>query len=205
MRGHRKIKFKIITGLILIFVVGILVYFQRNATKALLSISRASVNALVTVAVNDAVNSVLKDNVTYDDLITVERDNDGNVTSITTNSVKINQISRDTAYLAQANIERTAKSGISVPMGAITGIELLSGLGAKIIVRVEPISSVKYSYSSEFISVGINQTKHSIILNIRADVSIIMSTTTTSFTNESQVLICESVITGKIPDVYLEK
>ena len=57
---------------------------------------------------------------------------------------------------------------------------------------------------SAFESVGINHTKHSIYLNVIADISIVMPSKTQNFAVTTQILVGESVIVGSIPDTYLQ-
>lgn len=184
--------------------VGVLLYFQRNVTKVLISISEATIRSITTVAVNDAIYYTLNDSLRYDDLIHIERDADGNVTSITTDSLKINKIARDTAYMSQENLNKMSAEGILVPIGALTGIEALAGFGKKINLKIIPISNVECRFVSKFTQAGINQTLHSLYLQIVSDISIIMPSKSTNLASTIQVLICESVIAGKIPDVYLQ-
>ncbi len=184
--------------------IGTLVYFQRNVTKVLISISEATIRSITTVAVNDAIYYTLNDAMRYDDLISIVRDSDGNVTSITTDSLKINRIARDTAYLSQENLTKMSAEGIMVPIGALTGIEALAGFGQKINIKIIPISNVECRFVSKFRQAGINQTLHSLYLEIVSDISIILPSKSTNLASTIEVLICESVITGKIPDVYLQ-
>ena len=93
-------------------VIGVLVYFQQNVTRVLISISEATIRSITTVAVNDAIYYTLNDTMRYEDLIYIERDDAGNVTSITTDSLKINRIARDTAYLSQENLNKMSAEGI---------------------------------------------------------------------------------------------
>ena len=190
--------------IICLLFIGVLVYFQRNVTKVLISISEATIRSITTVAVNDAIYYTLNDTMRYEDLITIERDESGSVTSITTDSLKINRIARDTAYLSQENLNKMSAEGILVPIGALTGIEALAGFGQKINIKIIPISNVECRFVSKFVEAGINQTKHSLYLEIVSDISIIMPSKSTNFASTTEVLISESVITGKIPDVYLQ-
>lgn len=66
-----------------------------------------------------------------------------------------------------------------------------------------PIGNVLCKFSSKFTSAGINQTLHSIFVDVQTSVSIILPTRTVQVGGSSQVLIAESVIVGKVPDVYL--
>ena len=204
-KKNRKFKrFKIIFVLICLLTIGTLVYFQRNVTKVLISISEATIRSITTVAVNDAIYYTLNDAMRYDDLISIVRDSDGNVTSITTDSLKINRIARDTAYLSQENLTKMSAEGIMVPIGALTGIEALAGFGQKINIKIIPISNVECRFVSKFRQAGINQTLHSLYLEIVSDISIILPSKSTNLASTIEVLLCESVITGKIPDVYLQ-
>ena len=179
-------------------------YFQRNVTRVLISISEATMRASTTVAVNDAVYYTLQDGLRYDDLVTVERDESGAITAVSANALKINKIARDTASISQSNLKNLSLNGIPIPLGALTGIEALAGLGPRIHFRIIPVSSVACDFTSTFESVGINQTKHSIYLNVIADISIVMPSRTENFAVTTEILVGESVLVGKVPDTYLQ-
>ncbi len=182
----------------------LLVYFQRNVTRVLVSISEATMRASTTVAVNDAVYYTLSDEIRYADLVTILRNEAGDIVSFSANPLKINKIARDTASISQSNLKNLSLNGIPVPLGALTGIEALAGLGPSIHFRIIPVSSVSCGFSSTFESVGINQTKHSIYLNVIADISIVMPSKTKNFAVTTQILVGESVIVGKVPDTFLQ-
>lgn len=201
-RKHKRLK--IIIAVICTLVIAVLLFFQRNVTKILISISEATIRSVTTVAVNDAIYYTLNDNLRYEDLITVKYDEQGNVSTITTDSLKINRIARDTAYLSQENLTRMSAEGILVPIGALTGIEALAGFGQKINIKIIPIANVGCSFVSKFEQAGINQTKHSLYLEVVSDISIILPQKTTNLASTTEVLVCESIIAGKIPDSYLQ-
>ncbi|MBQ8429870.1 MAG: sporulation protein YunB [Clostridia bacterium] len=182
----------------------LVVYFQRNVTRVLLSISEATMRACTTVAVNDAVYYTLSDEMRYEDLVTITRNEAGEIVSFAANPLKINKIARDTASISQSNLKNLSLNGIPVPLGALTGIEAFAGLGPSIYFRIIPVSSVACRFSSTFESVGINQTKHSIYLNIIADINIVMPSKTKNFAVATDILIGESIIVGKVPDAYLQ-
>ena len=179
-------------------------YFQRNVTRVLVSISEATMRASTTVAVNDAVYYTLSDELRYEDLVNVERDVNGNVVSVSANALKINKIARDTASISQSNLKSLSLNGIPIPLGALTGIEAFAGLGPQIPFRIIPVSSVACDFTSAFESVGINQTKHSIYLNVIADISIVMPSRTENFAVVTEILVGEYVIVGNVPDTFLQ-
>ena len=205
-RNTPRKKRKIIFWLLLILLICILlfIYFQRNVTRVLISISEATMRASTTVAVNDAVYYTLSDGMRYEDLVSIERNQNGDITALAANALKINKIARDTASISQANLKNLSLNGIPIPLGALTGIEAFAGLGPSIHFRIIPVSSVACGFSSTFESVGINQTKHSIYLRVIADISIVMPSRTENFAVTTDVLVGESVIVGEIPDAYLQ-
>ncbi len=200
--GKKKLLFAFIAAMVL--ALSIFIHFQRNVTRVLLEISEATMRASTTVAVNDAVYYTLSDDMRYDDLVTIHRNNDGDIISVAANPLKINKIARDTASISQSNLKNLSLNGIPIPLGALTGIEAFAGLGPNINFRIIPVSSVTCDFSSEFESVGINQTKHSIYLNVIADISIVMPSRTENFAVLTEILVGESVIVGAVPDAYLQ-
>ena len=203
-RKKRTIKWKLVLLATTLFLILLFIYFQRNVTRVLISISEATMRASTTIAVNDAVYYTLSDEMRYEDLVTVTRDEDGNITAVAANPLKINKIARDTASISQSNLKNLSLNGIPVPLGALTGIEAFAGLGPSIHFRIIPVSSVSCDFSSVFESVGINQTKHSIYLNVIADISIVMPSRTENFAVVTEILVGESVIVGEIPNTFLQ-
>ena len=130
--GRRRKKRRIAAILLLVFLLCALLaaYFQHNVTKVLIAVSEATMRAHTTVAINDAVYYTLGDGVRYEDLVTVERNDAGDVVSISTDSLKINKIARDTASISQSNLRNLSLDGIPVPLGGADGHRSARGRGA---------------------------------------------------------------------------
>lgn len=202
--NRRKRLFFCILLAVFLLAVLLFIHFQRNVTRVLISISEATMRASTTVAVNDAVYYTLSDEIRYEDLVTITRDKEGEIVAVAANPLKINKIARDTASISQSNLKNLSLNGIPVPLGALSGIEAFAGLGPNIHFHIIPVSSVSCDYFSTFDSVGINQTKHSIYLNVIADISIVMPSRTENFAVTTEILIGESVLIGRVPDAYLQ-
>jgi len=200
----RKIKRRVAAAVICLFFIGIVVLLHRNVTNVLKSIAEASMRSITTVAVNDAVYYTLSDKLRYEDLVGIERSDGGEIQAISSNAFQINRIARDTAYMSQENLNKMSEDGVEVPLGALSGVEAWAGFGPKIHLKIIPISNVSCKFVSKFDAAGINQTKHSIYLEIVADISIIMPSGTSNFASLTEVLVCESVLVGKVPETYLQ-
>ncbi len=200
----RRKKFFIALALVFLFLAAGVIILHINVTRVLKSIAEANMRSITTVAVNDAIFYTLSDALRYEDLVRVERNSAGDITALTSDPLAINRIARDTAYMSQQNLRRMSEDGVDVPLGAFFGIEAWAGFGPKIHMQIIPISNVECRFASKFEEAGINQTKHSIYLEIVADISIIMPSGTSNFASLTEVLIAESVLVGKVPDSYLQ-
>lgn len=159
--------------------------------------------SLATSAMNSAISDVVMNTIIYDDLINIITDELGNITMIQANSLEINNLSKDLAQTTEKRIIEFGTKGVSIPIGSFTGIPLLVGVGPQIKLNVTPIGSVTCSFSSKFDSAGINQTIHRIYVTVNAKVGIVMPLYSRRFDAHQEVLICESIIVGQVPEVYL--
>lgn len=159
------------------------------------SICNESLNSAVIVSLNDSVN--------YSQLISIEKNNSGEIIMISSNSHKINLLSRNIEKLALERLKAELKKGVKIPFWAFSGIKILSGYGKEIQFNYLSVSSVNCSFMSEFKSVGINQTLHSIYVELRSDVNIEIPLLKKESEYKTSILIAETVLVGKIPEVYL--
>lgn len=204
-QGIKPKFFRVIIA-IMIFVAAFIfctVYFRKNVVPTVMGSSIAQVRAIATNAVNIAATSVLNDGITYDELFDVKYDDSGAITMIQANSPRINTIAREIANLAQANLDALGAQEISIAVGTFTGLALLTGFGPDVIIKVVPIGAANCDFVSHFQSAGINQTSHKIYIDVYADVNIITPIDEPTVRVKAEVLVCENLIVGKVPDTYL--
>lgn len=202
-RVPKKAKILIIVGAVLAAVIVAVVFFQKNVTKILYRLSEASVQSMTVLSVNEAVSETLE-RIDYDSLITVTHGNDGAVTGISANAQNVNLLARTTATLSMANLSARSKNGIKVPVGAFTGIEFLAGFGPKVTFKIISVSRVSCEFESAFSSAGVNQTRHSVYMDVEATVTVVMPSGSKEISSVTEVLVAESVIVGEVPDVFLQ-
>ena len=179
------------------------VYFRSNVVPTVMGSSIAQVRAIATNAVNIAATAVINGGITYDELFEVMYDNNGKVTMIQANSPRINTIAREIANLAQANLDSLGTQEISISVGTFTGLALLTGFGPDITIKIVPIGTANCDFVSYFQSAGINQTSHKIYIDVYADVNIITPIDEPTVQVKAEILVCEDVIIGDVPEMYL--
>ena len=157
--------------------------------------------SIATIISNNEATNVMKDH-TYDELFTIEKDNDGNITMIKSNIIPINEIISDVAVKIQTSINERGRENIRIALGSFTGSKFLAGRGPGVPIRISSIGNVETDLRSEFSAQGINQTLHRVYLQVDCEVSILTPYNTISEKVSNQVLLIENVIVGKIPSAY---
>lgn len=200
MKSKKKVNKNFIIFLVLFFAIFITLY--SFSTKILVKIGETYYRAILSTASYFAIEETLKNKINYEDLFEIEKDDSGNITMIKANSYKFNALTVQFANNVSYFISKEVNNGVPVPIGAFTGITLLSGFGKKVNMPLISINSVKCEIISTFLDGGVNQTKHSLYLDIIPDVSIVTRFTSKNLVDNIKVLLFENVIVGKVPEVY---
>ena len=166
--------------------------FQKRSARLLLSLNDAAMQAMQWNAAD------------YTSFVIVTRDGEGNILSMQADAQKINLLARQTVALTMANLNAACEEGVGIPLGAFSGIELLAGAGPDINFSLIPVGNASCSFRSSFTSSGLNQSLHSVYMDVTAQVSLVMPSGTSTVSAETEILVCESVIVGKIPEVYFQ-
>lgn len=138
----------------------------------------------------------------YNDLFSIERDENGNIQMIKANIFTIDLLTSDIASLIQEDLDNSKTSEVPISIGSFTGVKILSGVGPNIKIKISSSGNVTTDLRSEFIEKGINQTIHRIYLQIDCNVDILTPVKSIGSNISNQVLLAENVIIGQIPSTY---
>ena len=194
-----------ITFLISIFFIifAILLYYYSIALPIIKTYSMAETRSITEKAVNVAVSNVVNRTLSYESLIDINYSPKGEITSFSANQYEINSITREIVKEAQYHINNLSHNALKLNLGTFTGVPFFIGRGPLINLKLVPIGSVNSSFQSEFNSVGINMTKHTLYLYINVHVNIVLPIKSFDLITKNQVMLAESIIVGKVPEVYL--
>ena len=156
--SRRRIKFPKINKfkLFIIMVIAVILSAITSFILAAYPIFEASCkNRASSIAINvsaEEVNKVMSD-YEYEDLVSVVKDPDGDVTMIKAKIVPINEmISKITANIKN-EIDKKEQVQVAINMGAVTGVSALSAIGPKFYIKMEASGGVTANLQSEFTSV----------------------------------------------------
>ena len=129
----------------------------------------------------------------------------GKVSAITTDMQRINLIKlRIANRLSEEMFERT-EDIIKIPLGNLTGVDFLTGLGPDVKFRVLWVSSVNSDFSTSLESAGINQTIHKIMLDFSINVGMMFVGREIGVDVGTSVCVAETVIVGEVPEYFFKK
>ena len=139
---------------------------------------------------------------TYEDLINVIKDENGNIKMIGTNIISVNEIISDIPIKIQEELEKSENNNFNIKLGSFFGSKIFSGMGPNINIKIQLDGTVETDLKSEFTSQGINQILHRIYLDVVCKVSILTPVNVISEEIKNQVLLVEGIIAGEIPESY---
>ena len=202
---NRKLKVKAVICALLVFFILCIVYYFAVVCPAVVALSQEKIRSIATQTISEVVGDVLSQgNYTYDDLVEVSYSSENKVSQISTNSTQVNLLVREVTAKVQEKFDQLDSACVNVNLGSFTGIPFLFGYGPEITLNLVPVGTVQTSFESKFVSAGINQTLHSLYFDVNAILGLILPGATQNFDTTLQVLICESVIVGEIPSIYLQ-
>ena len=161
-----------------------------------------AVNA-VAIKINESLENGFYNEELGEPLLTVERDDEGNIQYLEPNSRVINKLLLEFSTNVKENYSLDDVEEIKVNWGVITGSKILSQLPFTAKVKVQPVSLTKFQYESEFETEGINQTRYRLYCTVNSQIHIVAPFTDKTAVINRKVLLAEAVIVGKVPDSYV--
>lgn len=208
-RKHKKLskraKWRIALAIFLAIIVLCFFYYFRVICPVIIGLSEEKVRSLATSSISKVVGDVMvSEQTSYDGLVHVSYDANNNVELIEVDTVEVNILIREVTRLVQDEFDKLGENGIDISLGTFTGIPFLFGYGPNVKINLVPVGSVQTNVHSSFTSAGLNQTLHRLYFVVSTIIGMVLPGMTENFTTNLEVLLCENVIVGQIPEVYLQ-
>lgn len=205
-KNYYKYKYRPIFIIIfIIMLINIFLYkLDQAMTPTVLSYSESEMKAQAIDIINSTISDIYDSQFKYNDVFTIEKDKFGGIQLIKADTLKLNKIASNVAIEAQKKIKVIGEVGVSVPLGYIFKNNVLARFGPKVRIKMIPKGTVETKYISEFESVGINQTRHKIYVEVNTIVKVITSTKSSEVEVKNIVPIAETIIVGKVPSTVID-
>lgn len=187
-------------GLLMAFL--LIHWFDFALRPQLIALAEAQLKNHLTQAANRSVTqSLAEENLSYSDLVTLQTAQ--GVSTLVTDTASLNRLRSVVLDDVIGQLEALDSHSLSVPLGALTGIDLLSAIGPKLPVKIVSVASADGLYRNDFIDAGINQTLHRIMLDISVDAGFLLPGGVVKLTVTAPICISETIIIGQVPQTYL--
>ena len=209
--GRRRImKFKIkinsLTKLTIavVFLALLIVFILEGLLRpTLTTLAETQAQWTATEAIHQAILEEIASDIRYTDLVIPHMDRDDRVVFMQANLVAVNRLASESVLKIQRHLEEMRTENFYIPLGQITGIQLLANIGPRIRFNLVPVGTVRVQISDDFSEAGINQTRHKIYLNVSSEMRIAFPLIATKTHVEARVPVADSIIVGPVPDTYM--
>ncbi len=200
-----KTKFRIFLIFLLVLIILCFVYYFKVVCPIIVGLSQEKVRSVATSTISTVVGDVMEeDGMSYSNLVTITYSSENKVELIEVDTVQVNIIIREITKRVQEKFDLLGEEGIDIALGTFTGIPFLFGIGPDVSIKLVPIGTISTRVSSNFTGAGINQTIHRLYFIVNSNIGMVLPGMTQNFQTELEVLLCENIIVGEIPNVYLQ-
>ncbi len=180
-------------------------YFLSSLLKPfVLELAKNEAEVVSTKCVNESVLTVLKnEDFDYSDIITIHKDGNGRVTSLSGDAVKMNILKSLISGEILNNISSFDEMYVSVPIYHIFGNSLFTSSSPRLKIEVLPLKNIDVDFESIFESSGVNQTKHDVYINTKLNYTVLTPAGKAKGSVSTSVLVAQTVIIGDVPNSYI--
>ena len=203
MTFERRDKLRCTLAVVLTVIAALTLLIRLYLAPQAQRLIETQVSNQASAAINAAIaEQIAAGKLEYADMVTVEKDRNGAVTAIRTNMERINLLKTGILDCIDEKLDNLSLEELGVPIGSVLLPELFSGRGPLIPVRVLAVRTSDAIFRNDFSAAGINQTRHSIYIDIHVTVTILTWTGTHDVLVDATVAAAETVIVGTVPATY---
>lgn len=123
----------------------------------------------------------------------------GDVRALRVNAAAVNRLKTAATLAVTEAFDAPSALTEGIPLGSLTRIQLLSGLGPDVPVRLRMAGAVSCGMNSEFRSGGLNQTVHRLTFEFRMNLTVLLPLRALPVSCATEFLVCETVMVGDVP------
>ena len=135
----------------------------------------------------------------YGALVDVHYDSQGRINALRTDSARLNLLNRAFSETLIALLEEEEFQSTSFPLGSLTGAGLFSAAGPRITVTLALRGAPQTELLSEFSEAGINQTLHTLSLQVELSLRVLTLSSQSSLKTVHTVPIAQTLLLGEVP------
>ena len=192
-------------GVALVVAASVIALLENKLRPVVAEIAAAQAQNNMTAVVENAVTADLAARqVSYVDFVTIQRDEGGAITALTTDMARMNLLRSELTAAVLEALEGVDVSDVQVPLGSLFDLEPLWAKGPALKAKAMTVGTVRAEFDSQFTSAGVNQTLHRIWLEVDVPMTLLLPGGEVEASLHTRLCVAETVIVGKVPDTYLQ-
>lgn len=205
MKRRRRCEnaFLIKTAAVLLAVAMLLSVVFYKMRPVILRYAESAAETLLLDASNKAILDILSEqNVSYNDIVTLSREESGRVTSLETDIVKINSLKSLISNRLSGIISENEYYDLYIPLGTFFSSTYTSGYGPKIHFKMQLTATARVNFSHEFKAAGINQVLHIVMVDMDISGSLVITGYNGGISVKNQAMAAQTIIVGTTPEAF---
>lgn len=198
-RPGGRVLLPLVLGLLLAFL--LIRWFDSSLRPQLVALAEAQLkNHLTQAAERSVAQALAEEDLSYSNMVKLQTAQ--GVSTLATDATALTRLRSAVLDGVIGQIETLDSRSLAVPLGALTGIDLLSAVGPKLPVRIVSVASAEGRYRNDFMEAGINQTLHRIMLDVSIDAGLLLPGGVVELTVTTPICVSETIIIGQVPQTY---
>ena len=178
-----------------------LVFYKMR--PVILRYAESAAETLLLDASNKAILDILSEqNVSYNDIVSLSREESGRVTSLETDIVKINSLKSLISNRLSGIISENEYYDLYIPLGTFFSSTYTSGYGPKIHFKMQLTATARVNFSHEFKAAGINQVLHIVMVDMDISGSLVITGYNGGISVKNQAMAAQTIIVGTTPEAF---
>ena len=199
--GENAFLIKITAVLLAVSVILSIVFYKMR--PVILRYAESAAETLLLDASNKAILDILcEQNVSYNDIVTLSREESGRVTSLETDIVKVNSLKSLISNRLSEIIAGKEYYDLNIPLGTFFSSVYTSGYGPKIHFKMQLTATARVNFSHEFKSAGINQVLHIVMVDMNISGSLVITGYSGGISVSNSAMAAQTIIVGTTPDAF---
>ncbi len=204
MKRRRKIILPTV-AVISLAAVGFFIFLELRIKSVREDLSALEANSIASAALSQGLEKALRDyKLNYDDIVSFTYDSEGNIKSLSTDMVALNDLGSKIGSNTDKYIDNIGTYKVSLPLTSLLGGQLFSGVGPKVSFYITMRGLTSTKFENHFEAAGVNQTRHRILLDVTVKANIVFAGKVSVVEYNSDVFIAESIIVGVTPDTFAD-
>lgn len=200
MRYKRLFAFFFVAVIVLLYI-GL--YIKNEMIPTIQTICESRAQAIALTISSEVIDAHMEE-FDYDTLMNLNYNETGKLMTISANITEMNKLSAQIIKEIQQKLLLVDETIVEIPLGRLLGWSIFSGYGPDMSIKIIPAGNVTADFKTEFTAQGINQTKHTVYIEIVTGITIVAPFTSDVIKSRSILTVAETVIIGDIPQTYLQ-